>query len=78
MNPAGVKPEIPHGDLTRADAPSWTRAITYGLPACAIAGPSFLIQSYFLNFATDVLLLAPAVMLAGGAVALGRFSRALD
>ena len=60
--PAGVRPEIPRGDSTRADAPSWTRAIAYGLPACAIAGPNFLIQSYFLNFATDVLLLAPAAI----------------
>ncbi|MDJ0786315.1 MAG: MFS transporter [Myxococcota bacterium] len=36
--------------------------LVYGLPACAVAGPGFLIQSYFLNFATDVLLLAPAAV----------------
>ena len=51
---------IPSGEKFRAPDLPWSRALAYGLPACAIAGPNFLIQSYFLNFATDVLLLAPA------------------
>jgi Na+/melibiose symporter-like transporter len=53
---------LPHGEIPRRQALAWPRALAYGLPACAIAGPNFLIQSYFLNFATDVLLLAPAVI----------------
>jgi Na+/melibiose symporter-like transporter len=40
----------------------WTTVLAYGLPACAIAGPLNFIQFYLLNFATDVLLLAPATV----------------
>ena len=54
--------EFPAGEASRAPSLPWSRALAYGLPACAIAGPNFLIQSYFLNFATDVLLLAPAAV----------------
>jgi GPH family glycoside/pentoside/hexuronide:cation symporter len=36
--------------------------LAYGLPAFALAGPFNFIQFYFLNFATDVLLLAPAAV----------------
>ncbi|MGI9327363.1 MAG: MFS transporter [Pseudomonadales bacterium] len=39
---------------------SWFDAIVYALPVCAVSAPVFLIQTYFLNFATDVLLIAPA------------------
>jgi GPH family glycoside/pentoside/hexuronide:cation symporter len=36
--------------------------LAYGLPAFALAGPFNFIQFYFLYFATDVLLLAPAAV----------------
>jgi Na+/melibiose symporter-like transporter len=36
--------------------------LSYGLPAFALAGPFNFVQFYFLNFATDVLLLAPAAV----------------
>jgi GPH family glycoside/pentoside/hexuronide:cation symporter len=36
--------------------------LAYGLPAFALAGPFNYVQFYFLNFATDVLLLAPAAV----------------
>ena len=52
----------PAGCQEDAPALPWGRALAFGIPACAIAGPNFLVQSYFLNFATDVLLLAPATV----------------
>lgn len=36
--------------------------LAYGLPALALVGPFNYVQFYFLNFATDVLLLAPAAV----------------
>jgi GPH family glycoside/pentoside/hexuronide:cation symporter len=42
--------------LSRADT------LAYILPAAGVAAPFFLIQFYFLNFATDVLLVAPGVI----------------
>ena len=36
--------------------------LAYALPAVGIAAPTFFVQFYFLAFATDVLLLSPAVM----------------
>jgi hypothetical protein len=55
LGPEGVDSE---------DSPmAWGRLLAFGIPACAIAGPNFLVQSYFLNFSTDVLLIAPAPVL---------------
>ena len=44
--------------------------LTYGLPTFGLAGLLFFVQLYFLNYATDVLLLAPATV--GTLFALGR------
>jgi Na+/melibiose symporter-like transporter len=48
---------------------SWKKATAYGAPVLGIKGPAFLVQSYFLNFGTDVLLLAPAGLAALVAIA---------
>jgi Na+/melibiose symporter-like transporter len=45
-------------------------ALLYGAPALALSAPVFLFQFYFLNFATDVLRMAPATV--GVLVAAGR------
>lgn len=57
----------------RADSrePGWRTLALYSVPALGAAGPGFFVQFYFMNFATDVLLLAPAtvaILLAGGRV----------
>ena len=44
--------------------------LIYGLPTVGSAFPLFLIQFYYMNYATDVLLIAPAVM--GVLFAIGR------
>lgn len=48
----------------------------YALPALGVAGPSFFVQFYFLSFATDSLLLAPATV--GALLAAGRLWDALS
>jgi GPH family glycoside/pentoside/hexuronide:cation symporter len=50
--------------VVASDRPAVSRRIwlSYGLPAFALAGPFNFVQFYFLNFATDVLLLAPAAV----------------
>ena len=51
--------------------PGWWKISLYGVPAVASAAPVFFVQFYFLSFATDVLLLAPAtvgVILASGRI----------
>ncbi|MCZ6634130.1 MAG: MFS transporter, partial [bacterium] len=45
--------------------------LIYGLPTVGSAFPLFMIQFYYMNYATDVLLIAPAVM--GTIFAVGRF-----
>lgn len=42
-------------------APRWSTVLAYGGPGLALSAPTYLVQFYFLNFATDVLLMAPAV-----------------
>jgi GPH family glycoside/pentoside/hexuronide:cation symporter len=44
--------------------------LSYGLPAFALGAPFFFVQFFFLKFATDVLLLAPATI--GAIFAVGR------
>ena len=41
---------------------SFRQTLAFGVPAIAMTGPALFIQFYLLNFATDVLLIAPAVM----------------
>lgn len=41
---------------------SLKQTLAYGLPAAAASAPFFLLQFYFLNFATDVLLVAPGMI----------------
>lgn len=48
----------------------WRSLCVYAGPALAAAGPGMYLQFYFLSFATDVLLLAPASV--GAIVAAGR------
>jgi len=48
----------------------WRTLLCYGPPIFALAAPLFFIQFFFLKFATDVLLLAPATV--GVIFALGR------
>lgn len=43
-------------------APTWAVLAVYSLPALGVAAPSMFVQFYFLNFATDALLLAPATV----------------
>ena len=50
-------------------------SMAYGPPVVGAASMLFFAQFYFLNFATDVLLLSPAVI--GGIFALGRLWDAL-
>jgi Na+/melibiose symporter-like transporter len=64
-------------DLKRARAalmarkgPGWGLLAIYSIPALGVAAPAQFVQFYFLNFATDALLLAPAVV--GIILALGR------
>lgn len=51
----------------------WKQTAAYSVPLLGVRGPAFLVQSYFLNFGTDVLLLAPA-----GLAALIALARAWD
>ncbi len=46
----------------------WSQVLAFGLPTAAMAFPFMLVQLYFLKFATDVLLLSPAIvaLLVGG------------
>jgi Na+/melibiose symporter-like transporter len=56
--------------MPRSEPSGWQISL-YGLPAVASAAPVFFVQFYFLSFATDVLLLAPAavgVILASGRI----------
>ncbi len=51
--------------------PGWGTLAIYAVPALGVAAPAFFVQFYFLSFATDVLLLAPATVgaiLAGGRI----------
>jgi GPH family glycoside/pentoside/hexuronide:cation symporter len=50
--------------------PSWRTLAVYGVPALGVAAPAFFVQFYFLSFATDTLLLAPATV--GALLAAGR------
>ena len=70
-------------DLKRARAalmarrgPSWGLLAIYSIPALGVAAPSQFVQFYFLNFATDALLLAPATV--GAILALGRIWDAIS
>ena len=46
--------------LTNSDGRvSASTILSYSPPVVGLSGPLFLVQFYFLNFATDVLLLAP-------------------
>ena len=49
---------------------SWSTALAYGAPIFGLSAPFFVVQFYLLNFGTDVLGIAPAVM--GGLLALSR------
>jgi len=44
------------------ESAGWYKISVYGVPAVASAAPVFFVQFYFLSFATDVLLLAPATV----------------
>ncbi len=51
--------------------PSWATLAIYAVPSLGVAAPIFFVQFYFLSFATDVLLLAPAtvgIILAAGRI----------
>ena len=41
---------------------SLVQTLAFGVPAIAMAGPALFIQFYLLNFATDVLLIAPVLI----------------
>jgi len=61
----------PHARTAQSAGSTSTLAtLAYGLPTLGLAAPLFFIQFYFLNFATDVLLMAPAVI--GVILAAGR------
>ena len=61
----------PQSPSTDPADPNWARVSLYAVPSLAVAAPVFFVQFYFLSFATDVLLLAPAtvgVILAAGRI----------
>lgn len=41
---------------------SWPACFVYAIPVIGVSAPTFLIQTYFLNFATDVLLITPVTI----------------
>ena len=59
-----------------ATQPGWGGIALYCIPALGVAAPSMFVQFYFLNFATDGLLLAPAMV--GAILAIGRIWDAIS
>ena len=59
-------PALPSVDSQRPEAPSsalsWTTIGLYGFPTIAVQFIYMLVMVMYMNFATDVLLIAPAVM----------------
>ena len=67
---ASPEPEPPTSSV-RPDRVTLDTLLSYSPPVVGLSGPLFLVQFYFLNFATDVLLLAPlgvGVLFAAGRV----------
>ena len=59
-----------------ATGAGWGGIALYSIPALGVAAPSMFVQFYFLNFATDGLLLAPATV--GAILAVGRIWDAIS
>ena len=89
LGPPCCKPTRPDGGSVAADSSpaaeahppsgpqvSLRRLLSYSPPVMALSAPLFLVQFYFLNFATDVLLLAPLGV--GILFALGRLWDAIS
>ena len=66
---------IPRAE-TAARGPGWGLIALYSVPALGVAAPSMFVQFFFLNFATDALLLAPATV--GAILAVGRIWDAIS
>jgi GPH family glycoside/pentoside/hexuronide:cation symporter len=70
-----IRRKFNQSDLSAAD-PGWGGIALYSIPALGVAAPSMFVQFYFLNFATDGLLLAPAAV--GAILAVGRIWDAIS
>ena len=66
----GCTARVPSSIARSPRSVSFGSTLAYGVPTFGLAAPFFFVQFYFLNFATDVLLMAPAVV--GFILAVGR------